>query len=232
MQVLPVCAQNSRKNNRNSPKKPVLADTVIKLPAIATLTPGNNCKKGITDILVEINPTDTSTVNPTWLYVYLVNNPFDISDSATVADTIKPYIISTISEIEKNNFRLYLDKPGLYFVKTATGTAAKPIFSKNSDTVEALFCSLIEFPTVFNRHEKKTYTPGPFINIQIREFDIFDRAGNTAYHHTNNDINWGGNYPDNKPCPAGIYYYHCSYTDLTNDSGEKKSLSGMIELKD
>jgi hypothetical protein len=232
VQVLPALGQNTRRNTRNFQKKPIPVDTVIKQPATAMLTMGHDCKKGITDILVEIAPTDTATIDPTWLYIYAIDEANEVQDTAQLSDTLHPYLISTITEIEKNNYRLYLDKPGKYFVRTATGNAYKPVLSKNSDTVSATFCSVIEFQSIFNRYEKRAYTPGPFINIQIQEFDIFDRMGNTAYHHKNNDISWDGNYPNHTPCPAGIYYYHCSYIDLTNDDGEKKSLSGMIELKD
>lgn len=219
------------RNKGNKPKKPPVAvvDSVIKYPARIELTATGNCIKGTTEVSTELRVAD-STIIPDRVFLYRLPDTMQEPDT-TMSDSVlfeKSYEYTSI--INNKNVLLGL-LPGKYFAKTMTAKQGKTVFSVPSNVVEVSFCSRIEFAPIFDRAEQTLYAPGPFINVQIVEFDIFDRMGGTAYSHKNNDIVWDGNYPNKQPCTAGVYYFHCSYIDLSQNDGAAKSLSGMIELK-
>ncbi len=224
-----VLAQPRNKGNKPKKQPVTVIDSVIKYPSRIELTATGNCVKGTTEIFTELRITD-STVIPDRVFLYRLPDTVQEPDS-TIPDSVlfeKSYEYNSIT-VNKNV--LYGLLPGKYYAKTMTAKQGKFIYSRPSNAVEVSFCSKIEFPPVFDRALQTLYAPGPFINVQIVEFDIFDRMGGTAYSHKNNDIVWDGNYPNKQPCATGVYYFNCSYIDLSQNDGTTKTLSGMIELK-
>lgn len=220
-------AANAQRGTKHKDKKiavPEAPKDSVATPKIEVYT---NCKQGIYGILLSQPDADTLPL-PNF---YSISK---IPENFVGADTNVQYkkIETTIENNASSGAPLLYFPPssGKYVAKAVLFKNSKNVYSGWSDTVTIMFCSKLEFPDFFNREIEKTYRPPSLINIQIVAFDIFDRKGNPVYTHKNNDINWDGNYPDKQICPTGVYYYHCEYIDLAAD-GEKKSLSGMIELK-
>lgn len=224
-----VLAQPRNKGGKLKKQPVTVIDSVLKHPSKVELTATGNCVKGTTEITAELRLTD-STVIPDRVFFYRLPDTLQEPDS-TIPDSVLFEKSYEYNSIVGNKNVLYGLLPGRYYAKTMTAKQGKAVFSSPGNVVEVSFCSKIEFPPIFDRAEKTLYTPGPFINVQIIEFDIFDRMGETVYSRKNNDIIWDGNYPNKQSCVAGVYYFHCSYIDLSQNDGAAKSLSGMIELK-
>ncbi|MGV3596257.1 MAG: gliding motility-associated C-terminal domain-containing protein [Bacteroidota bacterium] len=224
-----VMAQPRNKGSKPKKQPVIVTDSVIKYPSRIELTATGNCIKGTTEVITELRVAD-STITPDRVFLYRLPDTLKEIDT-TVSDSALFEKSYEYASITANKNMLYGLLPGRYYAKTMTAKQGKMVFSIPSNIVEVSFCSKIEFPPIFDKTVQTLYTPGPFINVQIVEFDIFDRMGGTAYSHKNNDIVWDGNYPNKQPCAAGVYYFHCSYIDLSQNDGAAKSLSGMIELK-
>ncbi len=194
---------------------------------IPTISVNNTCTYGIATIAVNINKKDSSqSIQKINLYKKRENiNPTD-----TAADTLIIVNVFSLKELEKQNYIIIPKQQGEYAVRFLV--EAKEIIRRSplSQFVTLLHCSSIVFNDFFDKEKTANYTPQKLVNIQITEFIIFDRTGETVYTHNNNTVLWNGTYPNEQQCPNGIYYYHCKYIDMAQNSS-KKSLSGMVELK-
>jgi hypothetical protein len=206
-------------------KTNIIADTIPLTAPILSIVGG--CEKGINLIEVDIDEEDTSnTFNTFILNKHLINsNPLD-----SLKDTVVALKVFTFDELQKRDFIIQPDKEGIYSlkVKQKKGDVLKE--SPLSKMLTVHYCSALELYNFFDKSKVQAYTPKKLFNIQVLEFNVFDRIGETVYLHKNNNIFWEGNYINGQNCPNGIYYYHCEYLDIA-DGNKKKSQSGMIELK-
>lgn len=214
--------------NRNKPiaqKKDSLAT-----PLLTLIT---DCSKGIHSLQILLPAPDSLTTPPQYIQLYsdVDTEPANDSvlDASHITDTIELVQTYTIKDIEKTEGRLYPETEGVYYIRTAIRKADKWEFSLYTPPVRLHYCSIVNFPSIFELSKNKAYTP-TLINIQVVEFYIFDRVGETVYTHKNNNINWNGKYPSGSECAEGIYYFHCEYIDIANE-GKNQSVSGMIDLK-
>jgi hypothetical protein len=206
-------------------KKDVFHKDTVKKPAPALLMVTGDCLNGISEIILTLDSADT-LATPQWVYVYLAPMGADIT--SLPYDSAHQYGVVNYADVLRNNNRLIINREGTLYVRTAV---KGPVFSTQSNTVNVTSCSSIEFPSSFDRTRKKNYSPENMMNVQVVEFDIFDRIGNPVYSSKNNDINWDGTYPDKRPAASGVYYYNCIYIDIASDSQQRKTAAGMIELK-
>jgi gliding motility-associated-like protein len=59
------------------------------------------------------------------------------------------------------------------------------------------------------------------INIQVIEFEIFNRWGELVFYSTDTEFDWDGTY-NGKDCPDGTYVYRIRYNSITNRKEEVK----------
>lgn len=207
------------------PKKNVDHIDTVKKPAPARLMLTGQCLNGVSEVILTLDTADT-LATPQSVYIYLTPAGTDVA--SLTLDSTHLYGIIEYPDIQRNNNRLLLGAQGTLYVKTAVKGR---VFSTGSNIINVTQCSSIEFPSLFDRSQKKIYSPQNMVNVQVLEFDIFDRIGNPVYSSKNNDINWDGTYPDKRPAISGVYYYNCIYLDLTTANQQKKTSAGMIELK-
>jgi len=212
-------AQPARKSKKHSE----YTDTVKLAPATLTVTGG--CLNGVSEIILTLDTADT-LITPQWIYIYLTPMGTDVASLSF--DSSHLYGIVNYTDIQRNKNRVLIGTQGTLYVRTAV---KGPVFSAASNTINVAHCSSIEFPALFDRTLKKGYTAENMVNVQVLEFDIFDRVGNPVYSSRTNDINWDGNYPDKRPAASGVYYYNCIYIELASGNQQKKTAAGMIELK-
>lgn len=215
-----VQAQSPNKKRSNKPELPKdsLASTV--------LSHINDCQKGITGLKIEFLQDDTLTP-PQYIQLYKFIDEVEENDSTY--DTIELVRIYPIQEIQKQQGVLYTETKGRFAVRAAIKKDERWVRSILSNSITISYCSIINFPPVYNKNTSPKYIP-TLTNVQVVEFNIFDRVGETVYTHKNNDISWNGKYPNGNECASGIYYFHCEYIDVANE-GKQQSISGMIDLK-
>lgn len=224
--LLSCLATQAQRGTKPKDKKPIVQEEPKDSVSPPLIQVYPNCQSGLYGMMIS-RPVNDTLMAPQYFFIYLLEGDAHTTDSNGYRETrIKLENPATVD----NPYLFFPKNKGKYVAKAAIQRNSKTVYSLWSDTVTISFCSKLEFPDVYDRSSEKTYHPPHLINIQIVAFDIFDRIGNPVYSHKSNDINWDGNYTDKQKCPAGVYYYHCEYIDLAAD-GEKKSLSGMIELK-
>ncbi len=214
--------------NRNKPiaqKKDSLATPTLSLIS--------DCTKGIYSLQILLPIPDSLTTPPQYIQLYSNVDIDEVKDTTAdvnhITDTIELVHNYTIKDIEKTEGRLYPETEGVYYIRTAIRKADKWEFSLFTPPIRLQYCSIVDFPPVYNKNTIPKYIP-TLTNVQVIEFYIFDRVGETVYTHKNNDINWNGKYPNGNECATGIYYFHCEYIDIANGS-QQQSISGMIDLK-
>lgn len=214
-------AQHPSKQRHNN--KPIASKDSLSSVQLLNI---NECQKGITGIQIEFLKDDTLT-QPQYLQLFKFNDEIDENDSTR--DTISLVKIYPIQEIQKTQGVLYTETSGRFAICAAIKKDDRWVRSILSNSITIGYCSIINFPPVYNKNTSPKYIP-TLTNIQVLEFYIFDRVGETVYTHKNNDISWNGKYPNGNECATGIYYFHCEYIDIANGS-KQQSISGMIDLK-
>lgn len=192
-----------------------------------TITINSNCVFGFTTIKVETDSDDTLLAAKKVNLYKLAEN---IAADDSITDTLSLVRTFTMPELEKNGYIIHTNANGKFAIETILNREGNIFTSPLSSFISVSYCSIIEFGSVFDKISSDNYKPKRLVNIQIKEFTIFDRIGETVYTHDNNTIQWDGTNLNGIECANGVYYYHCEYIDMANN-GEKKSLSGMIELK-
>jgi gliding motility-associated-like protein len=187
----------------------------------------NDCRFGIATLSLDTALSD-SAQKIKKISLYKKRENIDFSD--TLADTLTKVKVLTLKDLEQADNIIIPENEGTYTIQYLIEVNEKLKPSPFSKFVTLLHCSIIKFNSVFNKAQETSFTPSKLVNIQITEFSIFDRVGETVYTHNNNTVSWNGKYLNGKECPNGVYYYYCKYKDIAENSAEK-SLSGMIELK-
>lgn len=200
------------------------ADSIVLNAPEVTIN--NNCKLGTTSLIVTLSE-DT---NYRFSHVNLYKLREDISPIDSIADTLALIKKVRAEDLLKQGFEIIPQSEGYYTVKAIYQNETEKLESEFSVFARVTQCSELLFKSDFDKLKENYFTPSKLVNIQIKEFNIFDRVGATVYSHQNNDIAWKGTFQNGQKCPNGIYYYHCEYLDISKN-GEKKTLSGMIELK-
>ncbi len=198
--------------------------TIIAAPKV---TVNSDCKYGIATLSLDTTLLDSSQKIKK---ISLYRRREDVDFSDTLADTLAKVKVLTLKELEQLNNTIIPENEGTYTLQYLVEVNENLKTSPFSKFVTLLHCSIIRFNSVFNQAQETSFTPLKLVNIQIIEFSIFDRVGETVYTHNNNTISWNGKYPNGRECSNGVYYYYCKYKDIAENSAEK-SLSGMIELK-
>lgn len=219
--LLLVCNYSIAQKNS---KTKIATDTIpLPIPEVSIV---GDCNFGISLIEIIIDEED-STLSSKTFTLYKHNTATTPLDSLT--DTIVEISTCDFEELQKRNFQIKPTKEGVYSIKVKQRKGGIFKESQPSKKLAISYCSAIEFFNTFDKSKVQAYTFKKLFNIQVIEFSIFDRIGETVYLYKNNNISWDGNYNSGQICPNGIYYYHCEYIDIADES-KKKSQSGMIEL--
>jgi gliding motility-associated-like protein len=215
---------------------PGFVDPIINLSQRTCSTPYDNVPPCMSDLDTVHFDCGSAQINFTWLKPD--NSCASDIDHYTIyyspSDGAAYDILALISDpgITTYTFASNESIAGCFYI-TATDTNNNESTHTNEICVDN--CPYYELPNIFTpdgngKNDELHSFPWRF--IKDIDLHIYNRWGQEVFATTDRDFKWSGKVDDTgKPCPDGVYYYHCTVNEIYRSGIKARALKpGFIQL--